>query len=44
MDLREAERGGVGWIRVASYREKFSSIVNTVLNLQVLVAFGKFLC
>jgi hypothetical protein len=37
MDLREITWGCVDWIRVASDRHRWQALVNTVINLRVLV-------
>jgi ribosome biogenesis protein Nip4 len=37
MDLRETGRGSVDWIQLAQYRDRWRAVVNTVMNLRVLV-------
>jgi hypothetical protein len=37
MDLREIGLGGVDWIRLAQDRDRWWAVVNTVMNLRVLV-------
>jgi hypothetical protein len=36
MDLREIGLGGVGWIRLAQYRDRWPAVVSAVMNLRVL--------
>jgi hypothetical protein len=36
IDLREIGWGGVDWIRLAQYRDRWRPVVNAVMNLQVL--------
>jgi hypothetical protein len=37
MDLREIGRRSVEWIQLAQHRCRWQALVNTVMNLQVLV-------
>jgi hypothetical protein len=37
MDLREIGRGSVEWVQLAQYRGRWRAVVNTVMNLQVLM-------
>jgi hypothetical protein len=37
MDLREIGLGGVDWIQLAQDRDRLRAVVNTVMNLRVLV-------
>jgi hypothetical protein len=44
MDLkRETGWGGVDWIDLAQDRDRWRALVNTVMNLRVLLNAGKFL-
>jgi transposase len=43
IDLRETERGCMGWIDVAQDRDQWRALVNTVINLWVPQYAGKFL-
>jgi hypothetical protein len=36
MDLRDIDLGGVDWIRLAQYRERWRAVVSAVMNLRVL--------
>jgi hypothetical protein len=36
MDLREIGWGGVEWIHLAQYRDRWRAVVNAVMNLRVL--------
>jgi hypothetical protein len=36
MDLREIGLGGVDWIRLAQYRDRWRTVVSAVMNLWVL--------
>jgi hypothetical protein len=36
MDLREIEWGDVDWINLAQERDQWRTLVNTVMNLQIL--------
>jgi hypothetical protein len=36
MDLRKLGWGGMGWIDLAQDRDKWRTLVNTVMNLRVL--------
>jgi hypothetical protein len=36
MDLGEIGWGGIGWIDITQYRDKWRAFVNTVMNLRVL--------
>jgi hypothetical protein len=36
MDLREIGLGGVDWIRLAQYRDRWRAVVSAVINLRVL--------
>jgi hypothetical protein len=38
MDLGERDWGGVYWVDLAQDRDKWRALVNSVMNLQVLVA------
>jgi hypothetical protein len=40
MDLREIGWGSVQWIQLAQDRERWQALVNTVMNLQVLVPWS----
>jgi hypothetical protein len=35
MGLREIELGGVNWIDLTEYRDQWSALVNTVMNIRV---------
>jgi hypothetical protein len=35
MDLQEVEFGGVDWIELARYRDRWRAVVTAVMNLQV---------
>jgi hypothetical protein len=35
-DLREIGLGGVDWIRLAPYRDRWRAVVSAVMNLRVL--------
>jgi hypothetical protein len=35
IDLGEVEWGGMNWICLAEYRDKWRTLVNVVMNLQV---------
>jgi hypothetical protein len=37
MDLRETGLGGVDWIQLAQDRDRWRSVVSTVMNLRVIV-------
>jgi hypothetical protein len=37
MDLRETGLGGVFWIRLAQYMDRWRAVVSAVINLRVLV-------
>jgi hypothetical protein len=36
MDLRETGLGGVAWIRLDQYRDRWRAVVSAVMNLRVL--------
>jgi hypothetical protein len=36
MDLREIGFGGVDWIRLSQYRDRWRAVVSAVMNLRVL--------
>jgi hypothetical protein len=36
MDLRETGLGGLEWIRLAQYRDRWRAVVSAVMNLRVL--------
>jgi hypothetical protein len=36
MDLRETGLGGVDWIRLVQYRDRWRAVVSAVMNLRVL--------
>jgi hypothetical protein len=36
MDVREIGLGGVDWIRLAQYRDRWRAVVSAVMNLRVL--------
>jgi hypothetical protein len=38
MDLRETGWGSVDWIQLAQDRDRWRALVNTVMNLRVLVS------
>jgi hypothetical protein len=40
MDLREIGLGGVDWIRVAHYRDRWQAVVSAVMNLRVLAPWS----
>jgi hypothetical protein len=40
MDLREIGWGCVGWIQLAQDRDRWQAVVNTVMNLWVLVPWS----
>jgi hypothetical protein len=40
MDLREIGLGSVDWIQLAQDRDRWRALVNTVMNLQVLVPWN----
>jgi hypothetical protein len=48
MDLREFDKGSVEWIQLAQDRDRWRAVVNTVMNLRVLVPrisyFHCFVC
>jgi hypothetical protein len=35
MDLQEMGGGGMGWIKLAQYRDMWQGCVNVVMNLQI---------
>jgi hypothetical protein len=41
--LREIGWGGMAWISLAQDRDQWSALVNTVMNLRVLLNIRKFL-
>jgi hypothetical protein len=43
MDLREIGLGGLDWIYLAKDRDKWRTLVNTVMNFRVLQNIGNFL-
>jgi hypothetical protein len=43
IDLREIERGGMGWRDLAQERDQWRALVNTVMNLRVPQNFGEIL-
>jgi hypothetical protein len=43
MDLREFDVN-VGWIHLAQDRDQWRGLARTVVNFQVPLNFGKFLC
>jgi hypothetical protein len=44
MDLREIGWGGMDWIDLAQNRDQWRALVNTVMNFQIQLNVGKFLC
>jgi hypothetical protein len=42
MDLREAEREGANWMRVAYDRDKLRAVVNAVMNVGGSIKCGEF--
>ena len=34
MDIQEAECGGMDWIDLAQYRERWRALVNAVMNIR----------
>jgi hypothetical protein len=43
MDLREIGWGGMDWTDLAQDRGQWRALVNTIMNLRVLLNVGKFL-
>jgi hypothetical protein len=43
MDPRQIGWGGMDWIDLAQYRDQWTVLVNTVMNLRVPYNAGKFL-
>ena len=43
MDLQEVGRGGIDWIDLAQYRDRWRALVNVVMNLRVTQNAGNFL-